>query len=119
MVVQPPAEGAVEGGVRWREREKANAVHLPRRLRLGGERHGESTGQRGQQEAAAVHAGMVGRMGGNVNGGAGFGLASTTGLAGGHRFIANQVLLGQQLSDANVIRSARAFGSPGVDTTGA
>ena len=37
-------------------------------LRLGGERRGEGTGQRGQQEAAAVHAGMVGqaRVGVNV-----------------------------------------------------
>jgi hypothetical protein len=30
-------------------------------LRPGGERNGKPIGQRGQQEAAAVHAGMVGR----------------------------------------------------------
>jgi hypothetical protein len=30
------------------------------------ERRGEGTGQRGQQEAAAVHAGMVGRAAGQV-----------------------------------------------------
>jgi hypothetical protein len=31
-------------------------------LRLDGERRGERTGQRGEQEAAAVHAGTVGPM---------------------------------------------------------
>jgi hypothetical protein len=31
------------------------------RLRFNSERHGESASQRGQQEAAAVHAGMVGQ----------------------------------------------------------
>jgi hypothetical protein len=36
-------------------------------LRPGGERRGKSTGQRGQQEAAAVHAGMVGRTRAKVN----------------------------------------------------
>jgi hypothetical protein len=30
-------------------------------LRLDGQRRGDGTGQRGQQEAAAVQAGMVGR----------------------------------------------------------
>jgi hypothetical protein len=36
-------------------------------LRPGGERRGEGDGQRGHQEAAAVHAGMVGRMRAKVN----------------------------------------------------
>ena len=31
------------------------AIDLPRLLRLSGERRSEGTGQRGQQEAAAVH----------------------------------------------------------------
>jgi hypothetical protein len=47
--------------------QKADPPHLPRLLCLGGERRGEGRGQRGQQEAAAVHAGMVGRMRAKVN----------------------------------------------------
>ena len=43
------------------ERQKAYPVDLPRLRRAGDERCGEGTGQRGQQEAAAVRAGMVGR----------------------------------------------------------
>jgi hypothetical protein len=43
------------GGRRSSE-EDADPPHLPR-LRLSGERRGEGTGQRGQQEASAVHAG--------------------------------------------------------------
>jgi hypothetical protein len=39
----------------------------PSLLRLDAERRGESPGQRGQQEAAAVHAGTVGRMVAKVN----------------------------------------------------
>ena len=35
--------------------EIADPIHPPRLLGLTGERHGEGTGQRGQQEAAAVH----------------------------------------------------------------
>jgi hypothetical protein len=41
VVAQPLAEGSVERGVRWREREKSNSVHLPGRLRPGGERRGQ------------------------------------------------------------------------------
>jgi hypothetical protein len=37
---------------------------LPHLLRLGAEQHGERSDQRGQQEAAAVRAGMVGRNAG-------------------------------------------------------
>jgi hypothetical protein len=37
----------------------ADPVHLPRLLRLAGERRGQGTGQRGQQEAAAVHYSMT------------------------------------------------------------
>jgi competence protein ComEA len=47
--------------------EQTDPINLSRRLRLRGERRGEDTGQRGQQEAAAVHAGMVGRMSTKVN----------------------------------------------------
>jgi hypothetical protein len=47
--------------------EEPDPPHLPHLLRLGVERRGEGTGQRGQQEAAAVHAGMVGRMRAKVN----------------------------------------------------
>ena len=47
---------------RGRQAKKTYPRHLPRLLRLGGERRGEGTGQRGQQEAAAVHAGTVGRL---------------------------------------------------------
>jgi hypothetical protein len=36
-------------------------------MRLDGERHGDGPSQRGQQEAAAVHAGMVGRMTVKIN----------------------------------------------------
>jgi len=49
-------------------REITYPVHLSRLLRLSGERGGDGAGQRGQQEAAAVHPGMVGRMGAKVNG---------------------------------------------------
>jgi hypothetical protein len=41
--------------------KKAETCDLPRRLRLGVTQR-ERTGQRGQQEAAAVHPGMVGRF---------------------------------------------------------
>ena len=46
--------------------EESDPPHLTR-LRLGSARHGEGPGQRGQQEVAAVHAGMVGRMRAKVN----------------------------------------------------
>jgi hypothetical protein len=43
----------------WRRlaaaRQKPDPVDLARRLRLSRERPGEDSGQRGQQEAAAVH----------------------------------------------------------------
>ena len=39
--------------------QDADAIHLPRLLRLGGERRGERTGQRGHQKAAAVHYSMT------------------------------------------------------------
>jgi hypothetical protein len=39
----------------------------PSLLRLDAERRGQSPGQRGQQEAAAVHVGTVGRMVAKVN----------------------------------------------------
>ena len=42
-------------------RQKSHARHLPLMLCCGGERRGEGPSQRGQQEAAAVHAGMVGQ----------------------------------------------------------
>jgi hypothetical protein len=42
--------------------EQTDPRHLYRFLCLGGDRRGERTGHRGQQEAAAVHAGMVGRV---------------------------------------------------------
>jgi len=47
--------------------QHTDAVNLPRLLRLSGERRGEGPGQRGQQEEAAVHAGMVGRVRAKVN----------------------------------------------------
>jgi hypothetical protein len=37
--------------------KEADAIDLSRWLRPGGERRGDGTGQRGQQEAAPVHAG--------------------------------------------------------------
>jgi len=62
QLAQPLSERAV-----WVERNATAAVaqepypvDLPSLLRVGGERRGEGTGQRGQQEAAAVHAGTVG-----------------------------------------------------------
>jgi len=39
----------------WIERKEAETRDPSRRLRPGGERRGEGTRQRGQQEAAAVH----------------------------------------------------------------
>ena len=42
-----------------RDLQHTDAVSLPR-LRPSGAWHGEGTGQRGQQEAAAIHPGMVG-----------------------------------------------------------
>jgi competence protein ComEA len=42
-------------------------VNFARVLRLSNERRGDSTGQRGQQEAAAVHGGTLGRAGAKVN----------------------------------------------------
>jgi hypothetical protein len=39
--------------------EDAEPVHLPSLLRLDGARRGDGTGQRGQQEAAAVHYSMT------------------------------------------------------------
>ena len=47
--------------------EEADPLYLPRLLRPRGERRGEGTSQRGQQEAAAVHAGMVGQARSGVN----------------------------------------------------
>jgi hypothetical protein len=43
--------------------EYPDPPYPPRLLRLGGERRGEGAGQRCQREAAAVHAGTVGRKG--------------------------------------------------------
>ena len=49
------------GGVaRHRGMQGPDSVDSPRLLRPGGARRCERTGQRGHQEAAAVHAGMVG-----------------------------------------------------------
>jgi hypothetical protein len=42
------------------ERQVAYSSDLVRLLGLAGKRRGERTGQRGQQEAAAVHAGTIG-----------------------------------------------------------
>ena len=42
--------------------EKPEPIDALCRLRLGGKWRGEHTGHRGQQEVAAVHAGMVGRV---------------------------------------------------------
>jgi len=53
------------GSLAWAQ--DTDARHLARLLRADSERGAERTGQRGQQEAAAVHAGKVGRMGGKVN----------------------------------------------------
>jgi hypothetical protein len=39
----------------WSPTQPPDSCDLPRLLRLGGERRGECTGQRGQQKAAAVH----------------------------------------------------------------
>jgi hypothetical protein len=52
-----PFEVAPENGVVRAGIEDTQTVDLPRLLRLGAERRGDGTGQRGQQEAAAVHAG--------------------------------------------------------------
>ena len=46
--------------------EIADSIYRPRLLGLGGQRRGKRTGQRSQQEAAAVHAGMVGRVASQV-----------------------------------------------------
>jgi hypothetical protein len=43
--------------------EYPEAVQLPRRLRPDSKRRGERTGDRGQQETAALHAETVGRRG--------------------------------------------------------
>jgi hypothetical protein len=42
--------------------EKAYPVHPPDSLPQGAERHGKRPSQPGQEEAAAVHGGMVGRF---------------------------------------------------------
>jgi hypothetical protein len=42
--------------------QNADAGDLGRLLRHGSERRGGRTGQRGQQEAAAIHTGMVGPL---------------------------------------------------------
>ena len=57
-LAQPLPEALRSGCVDWVRRQSPRtpiAVDLPRLLRPGGERRGEGTGQRGQQEAAAVH----------------------------------------------------------------
>jgi hypothetical protein len=46
--------------------EEANSVYLSRPLRLTDEWRGNDTGQRGQQEAAAIHAGIVVRAANQV-----------------------------------------------------
>jgi hypothetical protein len=51
-----------ESGMKWRHQtgsEVTDPGHSRRSLRLGGERRGEHTGQRGQQEAAPVHHSMI------------------------------------------------------------
>jgi hypothetical protein len=47
-------------------RQPSDPGNLDRRLCLSRERRGDGTGQRGQQEAAAVHAGIVGRVANQV-----------------------------------------------------
>jgi hypothetical protein len=44
------------------DKDDSYSGNLPRPLRPSGQRPSEATGQRGQQEAAAVHAGTVGRV---------------------------------------------------------
>jgi hypothetical protein len=64
--------------------QNADGGNPPRRLRLDNERRGDRTGQRGQQEAAAVHAGTVGRMRAKVNRrGAPYELEGSLGSIGG------------------------------------
>jgi len=53
------------GSVGWqraRQLRSGDTRNLPCLLRLSGERRGQGTGHRGQQEAAAAHAGTVGRL---------------------------------------------------------
>jgi hypothetical protein len=55
------------GRGRRRPPDEADPPHLPLLLRLDSERRSEDPGQRGQQEAAAVHPGMVGQSPSRVN----------------------------------------------------
>jgi aminoglycoside phosphotransferase (APT) family kinase protein len=57
-----PAErtSMCHGGRRGNIPKPADAKHLPGLLRRSGERRGKRTGQGGQPEAAAVHAGTMG-----------------------------------------------------------
>jgi hypothetical protein len=66
--MEPLAERLSVAGIGYQVgRQVAYSSDLVSLLCLGGERRGEGTGQRGQQETAAVHAGMVGRMSQKVN----------------------------------------------------
>jgi hypothetical protein len=72
-----------ELGAGRRRSEECYSGHGGRALRLGCEWHSEGTGQRGQQEAASVHAGMVGQARGRsqtarIRGAARLGVAGTT-----------------------------------------
>ena len=62
---EPLAKGFVETFLGSTQKKGANARNL-RLLRLGGERRGESTGQRGEQKTPAVHVGTLGRTKGEV-----------------------------------------------------
>jgi hypothetical protein len=65
VLSQPLLEGVENAGDLRTGRcrpEKSYPDHVGRLLSVGAERCGERSGQRGQQEAAAVHAGMVGRV---------------------------------------------------------
>jgi hypothetical protein len=62
QLAKAPAEGIHPSYGRFTRLQKADPRNGLGLLPLGGERRGEGPGQRSQQEAAAVHAGTIGRL---------------------------------------------------------